>query len=153
MEKLLTILFDSEETAVEASKAIKQLAVNNDITIAELYILSKNEQGDVIVRDAENQEVFHSLINAPTGSVIGALGGPLNVLAGLTTGAFNKGIDNLLRYSKKSRRLQKTSKIIIAEKTAIVAHIDEYWEIPLDMALESFSVNIRRLNINGVIDR
>ncbi len=149
MEKLIIIIFYSEETAIEASRAIEQLALNKDIAIAELYILSKNEQGNVTVRDAKNQEIFHSEINnSLAGNVISILGDPLNALAGLTTGTSTKGISNLLGYNKTSKMLKKASRIITAGKIAIVAHIDEYWEIPLNMALEQFDVNITRLNIN-----
>ncbi|WP_113663259.1 hypothetical protein [Pedobacter nanyangensis] len=149
MEKLIIIIFYSEETAIEASRAIEQLALNKDIAIAELYILSKNEQGNVTVRDAKNQEIFHSEINnSLAGNVISILGDPLNALAGLTTGTSTKGISNLLGYNKTSKMLKKASRIITAGKIAIVAHIDEYWEIPLNMALEPFDVNITRLNIN-----
>lgn len=125
MEKLITVLFDAEHSAVEASKAIEQLAINKDIAIAELYILSKNMQDNITVRDVKNQEISHSTINTFTGSVIGLLGDHLNVVASL-----------MLRYSKTSGILQKTAKTITTRKTAIVAYIDEYWEIPLNVAMK-----------------
>lgn len=147
MEKLITIIFDSEERAIEASKAIEQLAVNKDIAVAELYIISKNEEGNVSVRDSQNKEISHSIINTLADGVIGLLGGPLTVLAGLTKGAFSKRINNRLRYSKVSKILQNDSRTITAGKTAIVAHIDEYWDIPLSMAIEPFDVKVKRFNI------
>ncbi|SDG18953.1 MULTISPECIES: hypothetical protein [Bacteroidota] len=148
MEKLITIIFEAEEHAIEASKAMEQLAENKDIAVEELYILYRNEQGNIIIRDAQNQEIPQSVINTFVGGIIGILGGPLNVLWGLTNGAVAKRISNLLRYSKTSKMLERASKTITNGKTAIVAHIDEYWEIPLNMAMEPFNVAIKRLSID-----
>lgn len=153
MEKLITILFDSEENAFKASQAINQLATEGDITISEFYVLGKNEAGDFSIKDARNKEIQYTAAGALTGGIIGILGGPIGVLIGLTAGTLAGGIGDYARQGKSSKFLDKASKAIPAGKTAIVANIHEYWETPLDTTLQPFGVEIKRWHVDEEIDK
>ncbi|QQT46646.1 Predicted membrane protein [Sphingobacterium multivorum] len=155
MEKLITILFNSEDTAFKASEAIHQLAADKDINITEFYVLSKNKSGDITIKNADKKEIGYSPTNLFMGGFVETLGGPLYVLAGMTNGTFVGKLGSLLKNGKikTSKILNKVSKIITAGKTAIVAQIYEYWEIPLNTALESFDIDIKRLNVNEEINK
>ncbi len=152
MEKLITILFDSEELAIKASEAMQQLAINKDIAIIELYMLSKNDQGNITVKDEQYNEIQYSGTHSLPGKIIWILGGPVNVLTGLTKRSFAKKI-GLEDYGKALKVLNRSSKTLAIGKVIIVAHISESWEIPLDLTLEPFNVSISRWTITEETNR
>ncbi|KPE52551.1 DUF1269 domain-containing protein [Elizabethkingia anophelis] len=153
MEKIITILLNSEEDAFKASQEIKQLSQNENLTVNELYVLTRNENGEIQIKNAKDETLPYSASGALAGSFIGILGGPLGVLFGMTTGLLAGSLGDLVRASKSSKFLEKTSKSIPTGKTAIVANIDEYWEIPLNSILKPFSAEVKRLNVNEEIEK
>ncbi|WP_134091380.1 DUF1269 domain-containing protein [Olivibacter sp. XZL3] len=153
MEKIITVFFDSEEHAFKASQTINQLAADGDISINEFYVLSKNETGEVTLKNAKNEVTSYATSGAFAGGFLGLLGGPLGVLFGVTTGLFAGGIGDLIRSSKSSRFLEKASESIPVGKTAIVANINEYWETPLNTVIQPYNVEIKRLNVNEEVEK
>lgn len=153
MEKIISILLHSEENAFKASQEINQLDKDGDIRIIELYVLNKDENGEVQIKNAKNQMLPYSATGALAGSFIGILGGPLGVFFGMTTGLLAGSIGDIFRSSRTSKFLEKASKVIPAGNTAIVAHINEYWETPLNTTLKPYDAEIKRLNINVEIEK
>lgn len=153
MEKIISVLLGTEEEAFRASQEITQLAKDGEIRIIELYVLNRDENGDIQIKNAKNQKLPYSTTGALAGSFIGILGGPIGVFFGMTTGLLAGSIGDLFRASRRSKFLKKASKAIPAGNTAIVAHINEYWETPLNTALKPFDTEIKRLRINEEIEK
>lgn len=153
MEKLISISLQSEEQAFEASQKMMELAKNGEITIKEIYILNKEESGEVHIKNAKKEALSYTATGALAGSFIGILGGPIGVLFGMTSGLFAGSIGDLLRLSRSSRFIEKASKAIPSGQTTILAHVFESWEVPLNVSLNSFDAEIKRLRINAEVEK
>lgn len=148
MEKIIQVLFDTEASAFSGLKAIQNLSANQDISLGESYVLSKNEAGQVNIRSAKDESAGYSTIGGGiVGGLIGLLAGPLGLLVGIGAGMIAGSAGDTLRAEQVSDYLDDVSVNIPPGKALLVAHVWEDWEIPVNTVLEPFSGQIHRLDI------
>jgi|SRR5690606_28565380 uncharacterized membrane protein len=153
MEKLVTILLNNEEKAFKASQDIVNLGKQGDIKINEIFILKKSEAGELQIFDVKGEKIPYLASVGMIGGIFGLLGGPLGVFFGMTTGLIAGGIGDFLRISRTKRFFDKASKAMPNDKIGIVANVIESWETPLNSTLKPFTAEIKRLDINEVLER
>lgn len=151
MEKFVTLVLNSEEQAFKASQEIVGLGKQGEISINELYILTRQENGEVKVLDVKNGKIPYTASGGMIGGLFGILGGPLGVLFGITTGLMAGSIGDLIRISKSKKFIDKASKAIPVGQTAILGNITETWEVPLNTTLKHYGAKIQRVSLNEAL--
>src|SRR5690554_6693089 len=100
MEKFVSLLLKNEEEAFKASQEIVQLAKQDEIQINELFIITREENGNVKILDVKSGKVPYTASAGMIGGLLGIMGGPLGVFFGMTTGLIAGSIGDLIRVSK-----------------------------------------------------
>src|SRR5580658_5897495 len=86
MTNLIIAAFKEEAEAIEASQKLNELESIGDITIYEMVVIKKNEDGQTAVLQADTDEGVRTLSGMAVGTLIGALAGPVGVVVGMFTG-------------------------------------------------------------------
>ena len=137
MERMLVVVFDNEKRAFEGTSALRQLEVEDNISIYAGAVVVKHADGTVSVKQLDEDVPIGTLTGTAVGSLIGLLGGPLGLavgaLSGMTFGAF---------YDIDTARVGEdfvddVSKSLTPNKVAIIAEIDEEWTAPVDTRMEA----------------
>ncbi len=144
MERMLVVVFDNEKKAFEGTSALRQLEVEDSISIYAGAVVVKHADATVSVKQLDEGVPVGTLTGTAVGSMIGLLGGPAGVaigaLSGLTFGAF---------YDVDTARVgedfvEDVSKSLTPNKVAIVAEIDEEWTAPVDARMEALGGTVFR---------
>lgn len=151
MEKFVTLILNSEEQAFNASQDIVNLGKQGEITINELFILTRLDNGEVKILDVKSGKIPYTTSGGMIGGLLGILGGPLGVLFGITTGLMAGSIGDLIRISKSKKFIDKASKAIPVGQTAILGNIIETWEIPLNTTLKAYNSKITRVSVDEAL--
>ena len=144
MERMLVVVFDNEKKAYEGRSALRQLEVENSLTIYEGAVVVKHADGTVSVKQLDDAGPIGTLAGTAVGSLIGLLGGPvglaLGAASGLTFGAFYDA--DTLRVGEDF--VNDVSKSLTPNKVAVVAEVEEAWTIPVDTRMEALGGTVFR---------
>jgi uncharacterized membrane protein len=147
MERMLTVVFDSERNAYEGKSALRQLEFEGSITIYAGAIVTKHADGTVSVKQHDDFGPLGSVAGTAVGSLIGLLGGPAGVviggLSGLTLGAFYD-LDNVLVGEDY---VEDVLKSLTPNKVAILAEVEEEWTTPVDTRMEALGGTVFRRSL------
>ena len=148
MEKMIQALFNNEVEAFTGLQALQQLDQNNDISLGETYVLSKDADGNTSLRSAKDKAEGTGVVSGGlVGGLIGLIAGPLGFLVGVAGGMFAGSASDTLRAEEVSDYLDKVSANIPPGKSVLIAHLWEDWETPADTALASSAITVQRFNI------
>jgi len=136
MEKLLVIMFDTEEKAYEGQQALKQLDTEGSIAVHGRAIVTKNPDGTVTLKEPDGSAPLGLVSGSLVGSFIGVLGGPIGWAAGAMTGGFLGAIADLEDSGVSADFIDDVSKALTPGKTAVLAEVDEDWVTPVDTRME-----------------
>ena len=146
---MIQALFDSERDAFKGLKAIQDLGAKQDISLGETYILSKDEDGNATIRSAKDEANGYSTIGGGIiGGLIGLLAGPLGFLVGIGAGMVVGAAGDTVRAEGVSDYLDQVAENVPGGKSVLVAHVWEDWEVPVNTALEPFTADVYRMNID-----
>lgn len=154
MNKMLVAVFDNENKAFEGLRALNDLHGNGDITLYATAVISKDEKGELRLNTAADQGPVGIATGLFTGSLIGLLGGPIGFAIGGIAGAlaglaFDASSDDI-----NTTFVDEVSNALAKNKTAIIAEIDESWEIPVNTSLEALNAMVfRRLRYEVAEDQ
>src|SRR5262245_2168826 len=95
MDRMLVVVFDSENKAYEGQKALLQLADEGNVSLYAYAVLIKNADGTTTVRRQDDSGPLATLTGTAFGSFVGLLGGPAGVLAGAAVGAWGGSLVDL----------------------------------------------------------
>jgi uncharacterized membrane protein len=152
MEKMIQALFDSETEAFKGLQALQQLDLTEDISVGELYVLTKDENGAVALRTAKDEHEGYATIGGGIiGGLVGLLAGPLGLLVGIGAGMVVGSAGDTVRAEGVSDYLDKVAVNIPAGKSLLLAHVWEDWEAPIDTVLQPISNDIRRVNLDAEV--
>jgi uncharacterized membrane protein len=149
---MLVVVFDSEKTAYEGSRALQQLDGDGSIAVYAAAVLSKNADGSTEVKQGDEGAPWGTLAGTAVGSLIGILGGPVGVAVGAATGAMVGAIPDLDNARVGSDFLDEVARAVSPGKVALVAEIDEDWTTPVDTRMEALGGYIFRRSLADVVD-
>src|SRR5262245_15990421 len=95
MDRMLVVVFDSENKAYEGQKALLQLANEGNISLYAYTVLVKNADGTATVKQQDDNGPVGTLIGTSFGSLIGLLGGPAGLAVGASIGALSGSMVDL----------------------------------------------------------
>src|SRR5260370_42471497 len=86
MDRMLVVVFDSENKAYEGKKALQQLADEGSIGLYAYAVLAKQADGTATIKQGDNAGPIATLLGTSFGSLIGLLGGPAGMAVGAAAG-------------------------------------------------------------------
>lgn len=153
MEKILKIVVNNEEDAFKISQELTELDNKDSISVAESFILTKDENGEVSLKDAKDGKISYTLGGAITGALIGLIGGPLGMLWGAALGSMAGVSGDILSNEQRYDHLERVGRSLAKGETALLVHLDEYWMVPLDSVLKKYNATITRYSVDEEIDQ
>jgi len=152
MNKMIVAVFDNEEKAFEGLSALKALHKDGDISLYATAVLSKNESGEVKVKDASSQGPVGTAVGMLSGAFIGIIGGPAGMAIGASAGALGGMFFDLDNRGIEAGFVDEVSKSLSEGKTAVVAEVDEGWTTPVDSRMEALDAVVYRRNRSEVVE-
>ena len=137
MNKMLIAVFETEAKAYEGLSALKGLHRNGDITLYATAVISKDQNGQVRIKDNADQGPIGTGVGLLTGSLIGLLGGPVGLAIGAFTGTMAGMIYDVNVDDVNTTFAEDVSDALSNGKTAVVCEVDETWTVPVDTKLQA----------------
>jgi uncharacterized membrane protein len=137
MNKMLIAVFETETKAYEGLTALKGLHANGDITLYAGAVITKDQNGQVHVKDSADEGPIGTGVGLLTGSLIGLLGGPVGLAVGAFTGTMAGMVYDVNVDDVNTTFVEDVSEALGNGKTAIVCELDETWTVPVDTKLEA----------------
>lgn len=152
MNKMIVAVFDTEKKAYEGVSALNELHYEGEIVIHATAVISKNELGEVTLKEEEDEGPVGTALGMLTGMMIGILGGPAGMVAGAAAGSLGGMYFDLSQSGIDAEFVDDVSEAMSPGKTAVVLDVEEGWTIPIDTRLEGLDAMIFRRNRYEVVD-
>lgn len=139
MEKILVIVFDSEDAARKGVRALYKLQDEARIELYELAAIRKNDDGTMtrLREDNDFPAPSGTLAGAAIGSLLGLLGGGIGFGVGAGVGALIGFIRDVHTASVDTEFLADVSSALSPGKFAVAVDIREERITPLDRRMEA----------------
>ena len=86
MDRMLVVVFDTENKAYEGEKALLQLEREGSLSVYAHAVLAKKADGTAVVLQGDDSGPIGTLLGTTWGAFIGLLGGPVGVAVGAGAG-------------------------------------------------------------------
>jgi len=144
MDRMLVVVFDNESKAYEGKKALLQLDGEGSISVYAYAVLAKHADGTATVKQGDDSGPIGTLLGTSFGSLIGLLGGPVGLAIGATAGVAAGGAADLYNAGIGEDFIDDVTKVLTANKVAMVAEIEEDWTTPVDTRMEAIGGRVFR---------
>ena len=136
MDRMLVVVFDNETKAYEGKKALLQLDAEGSISVYAYAVLAKHADGSATIKQGDEPGPLGTLVGTSLGSLIGLLGGPVGLAVGAATGLAVGSAADLHNARIGLDFIDDVSKVLLPNKVAVVAEIEEEWTTPVDTRME-----------------
>jgi uncharacterized membrane protein len=144
MDRMLVVVFDTENKAYEGKKALMQLEYEGSIVVYAHAVVAKNADGTTTVKQSDDPGPLGTLLGTALGSLIGLLGGPVGLAIGATAGLAVGGTVDLDNARVGDDFIDDVTKVLLPNKFALVAEIQEDWTTPVDTRMEAIGGKVFR---------
>ena len=152
MDRMLVVVFDNETKAYEGKKALLQLDDEGSISVYAYAVLAKHADGTATVKQGDDSGPIGSLVGTSFGSLIGLLGGPVGLAIGATAGLAVGGAADLNNARVGGDFIDDVTKVLLPNRVAVVAEIEEDWTTPVDTRMEAIGGSVFRRSLAEVRD-
>ncbi len=150
MDRMLVVVFDNESKAYEGKKALLQLDAEGSINAYAYAVLAKHADGTATVKQGDDSGPIGTLVGTALGSLIGLLGGPIGLAIGATAGLAAGGAADLNNARIGEDFIDDVSKVLLPNRVAVVAEIEEEWTTPVDTRMEAIGGSVFRRALTDV---
>ncbi len=150
MDRMLVVVFDTENKAYEGKKALVQLDDEGSIVVYADAVVAKNADGTVTVKQSDDPGPLGTLLGTALGSLIGLLGGPVGLAIGATAGLAAGGTVDLDNARVGDDFIDDVTKKLLPNRFAVVAEIQEDWTTPVDTRMEAIGGTVFRRALKEV---
>ena len=150
MQRMLVVVFEDESKAHEGAKALRQLDLDNHITVYRHAIVVKNPDCTVTVREIDDRGPFGLLVGTALGALLGALGGLAGIGIGGTVGLVAGGAVDLRNGWVAEDFVDDVAKALLPNRAAVVAEIEEDTTAPVDAQMEAIGGTVFRRALSEV---
>jgi len=150
MDRMLVVVFDNETKAYEGRKALLQLDSEGSITVYAYAVLAKHADGTATIKQEDDSGPIGSFVGTSFGSLIGLLGGPAGVAIGAAAGLATGGAADLHNARIGDDFIEDVTKLLLPNKVAVVAEIEEDWTTPVDTRMEAIGGSVFRRALSDV---
>lgn len=144
MNKVIFVTFDSERKAFEADGSLHDMQRDGLIALYESAVVVKDATGKVVVREQPDGGPVATIGGMLTGGLIGVLGGPIGAAVGLGTGTLVGAAFDLTREGVAGDFVEDAGALLEPGTVALIAEIDEEWQVPLDTRMEALGGKVLR---------
>jgi uncharacterized membrane protein len=152
MNKVIFVGFDTEKNAYDGDRALHEMHRDGTITLYSDAVVVKDKSGKVAVREQPSVAPAGALGGMLTGGLIGLLGGPIGAAVGLGTGTLVGAAFDLTREGIGQDFVEDVGTGLEPGKAAVIAEIDEDWQVPLDTRMEGLGGKILRQTLTQIED-
>src|SRR5271169_2842929 len=150
MDRMLVVVFDNEAKAYEGKRALLQLDGDDSITVYAYAVLAKHADGTATVKQGDDSGPIGTLLGTSYGSLIGLLGGPVGLAIGATVGLAAGATTDLNNARIGDDFIDDVTKVLLPNKVAVVAEIEEDWTTPVDTRMEAIGGTVFRRALSDV---
>jgi uncharacterized membrane protein len=144
MNKVIFVGFETEQKAYEADRAVHDMHRDGTLTLYNDAVVVKERDGKVVVRRAPEPEPVGTFGGMLTGGLIGLLGGPVGAAVGLGTGTLIGAAFDLTEEGIGRDFVEDAGARLEPGTAALIAEIDEQWQVPLDTRMEALGGKLLR---------
>ena len=144
MNKVIFVGFDTEQKAYEGNRALYDMHREGTLTLYNDAVVVKDLGGNVAVRRAPDAEPVGAFGGMLTGGLIGLLGGPVGAAVGLGAGTLIGAAFDLTKEGVDRDFVEEAGARLEPGKAAVIAEIDEQWQVPLDTRMEGLGGKLVR---------
>jgi uncharacterized membrane protein len=152
MDRMLVVVFDSESKAYEGKTALQQLDGEGSISVYAYAVLTKNADGTTSLKQGDDLGPIGTLLGTAFGSLIGLLGGPAGAAIGAAAGLGAGSAADLDNARIGADFIDDVAKVLLPNRVALVAEIEEDWTTPVDTRMESIGGTVFRRSLSEVTD-
>jgi uncharacterized membrane protein len=150
MDRMLVVVFDNEAKAYEGKKALLRLDSEGNITVYAYAVLAKHADGTASIKQGDDSGPLGTLLGTSLGSLIGLLGGPAGLAIGAAAGFGVGGAADLNNARIGEDFIDDVSKLLLPNRVAVVAEIEEDWVTPVDTRMEAIGGTVFRRALSDV---
>ena len=150
MDRMLVVVFDSENKAYEGKKALSQLEKEGSIAVYAYAVIGKNPDGATTLKQGDDPGPLGTLVGTSLGSLIGLIGGPVGLAIGAGAGLLVGGTLDLNNARVGEDFIDDVSQELQPNKFAVVAEIQEDWTTPVDRRMEAIGGKVYRRALSEV---
>jgi uncharacterized membrane protein len=144
MNRVIFVGFDTEEKAYEGNRALHDLHRDGTLTLYNDAVVVKEPGGHVAVRRPPEAEPVGTFGGMLTGGLIGLLGGPVGAALGFGAGTLIGAAFDLTKEGVDREFVEDAGTLLEPGKAAVIAEIDEQWQVPLDTRMEALGGTVAR---------
>ena len=153
MNKVLVAVFDSEDKALSALRALESLADRDTIRLNASAIVSRSPGGAITVSRTDEPNPESTLGATAVGVLIGMFAGGVGLAVGAATGLIIGGFADAFYLGVGRSFLADVESTLEPGKAALVAQIYEEESVPLDQRIAEIGGVAFRLPVEDVVDR
>ena len=150
MDRMLVVVFDSENKAYRGEKALLQLGREGSIDVHACAVVAKNADGTATVKQSDDPEPIGPPVGTLVGSAIGLLGGPAGLVIGAGVGLVAGTAVDLHNARISDDFVDDVKKDLLPNRYAVVAEIEEDWTTPVDVRMEAIGGTVFRRALSDV---
>ena len=150
MDRMLVVVFDNETKAYEGKKALLQLDDEGSISVYAYAVLAKHADGTATVKQGDDSGPIGTLLGTSFGSLIGLLGGPVGLAIGASAGLAVGAAADLNNARIGEDFIDDVNKMLVPNRVAVVAEIEEDWTTPVDTRMEVIGGSVFRRALSEV---
>ena len=152
MDKILVVVFDSEQKAYEGSKALQELQNEGSINLYAKAVIARDANGKAEVKKEGDMGPVGTAVGLLTGSLIGLIGGPVGLAIGAYAGSVGGMLYDLGHLTVGGDFLSEVEQSLLPGKAAVVAEVWEEWTTPIDTRMEALGGVVFRRSSEAVLD-
>jgi uncharacterized membrane protein len=150
MDRMLVVVFDNETKAYEGKEALLRLDGEGSISVYAYAVLAKHADGTATVKQGDDSGPIGSLVGTSFGSLIGLLGGPVGLAIGASAGLAVGAAADLNNARIGEDFIDDVTKVLLPNRVAVVAEIEEDWTTPVDTRMEAIGGSVFRRALSDV---
>lgn len=150
MDRMLVVVFDTEDKAYEGKNALLQLDDEGSLAVFAYAGVAKNADGTVTVKQGDDSGPLGTLLGTSLGSLIGLLGGPAGLAIGATAGLLAGSTADLNNARIGGDFIDDVTKELLPGKFAVLAEVQEDWTTPVDIRMEAIDGTVFRRALSDV---
>jgi uncharacterized membrane protein len=152
MERMLVVVLDNEDKALQAMRVLQALGEDGAIAVYATRIVIKNPSRAVEATKSYDVLPEGTMGGTAVGSLIGMFGGPVGLAVGAATGFIVGATADFARNRLIVAFVKDVEKTVSAGKVALVAEIDERSTDVVDERMKALGGSVLRHDLSDVAD-
>lgn len=152
MNKIIVAVFNQETEAAKLLNSLSELHLDGRISVYGTTVFAKDADGKISVKQLDGGSSAATLTGLLFGGLVGALAGPVGLLAGMALGGLGGSLVDLEDAGIDARFADEVAKVLTPGKVAVLADIQEEWTAPLDEAVAAAGGLLYRCNKADIAD-